>query len=222
MKNIRVIPRMAFLVKSILPFFSPLLFPRSPSASQIWWYGVQLSRFACTRTSFRFKKKMFSFWLIKKKEEKHFDFLLLLEMLSECIRSQRRVDEIFRFQLPQGNRWEKQMEGREENGKTSEGGGRWRKREDRIVVTIERRRKKGKRNTHTCVRTNERTNLRHDGRPRSPMINRSPLLHNRLVISHEYIRLHVQCITACINHPPTGHTLDFPGGKQKTAEAFQQ
>jgi hypothetical protein len=45
--------------------------------------------------------------------------------------------EIFRFQLPQGNRREEQMEGREENGKTSAEG---RKREDGIVA-IERRRK---------------------------------------------------------------------------------
>lgn len=42
---------------------------------------------------------------------------------------------------------------------------------------------------YTCTQNLQRS---HDGRPCSPMINRSPLLHNRLVISHEYIRLHVE------------------------------
>lgn len=119
---------------------------------------------------------------------------------------------------------EGRREEREENEKTSEGGGRtMKKREDHCCYWTTEKMKKNKRerkeNTHVCVCTN----LRRDGRPYSPMINRSPLLHNRLVISHEY---YTSSRTTMYNNvhisSSNGHTLDFPEEKQKTADAFQQ
>ena len=55
----------------------------------------------------------------------------------------------------------------------------------------------------------------HAGRP--AMINRSPLLHNRLVISHEYIRLHTSPYIFFLR----SHTLDFPRGNRRDSRAFQ-
>ena len=118
---------------------------------------------------------------------------------------------------------------RRKRGKWKDVRGRWTDDEEkgRTIVAIERRRKwkkKGKEKKipmYVCAYTC--TNLRRDGRPYSPMINRSPLLHNRLVISHEY---YTSSRTTMYNNvhisSSNGHTLDFPEEKQKTADAFQQ